>query len=166
MPRLTRPQLVHQLYLLAREVRVWGENIAEATGRGVSTLSGLCVITAYEMFARIAVDPLLKRHSPIFAKSDFHAFVLVDGLIVDVTATQFRNTDPVDGVWIVDLSDEPESGVWAATKFAASKEAILALDCWLRWLRSELPLPMQTPGPGCPTVPLLSTNADILLKNN
>lgn len=135
--------LVAELFRVAKEVRAWSEVIATRLGHNPETLQGMCVIAAYELFDRLSKNTRLKGHSIRFAKSEFHAFVLVDALTVDVTATQFRNTDPVDGVWIVDLTDEPDPGVWRATEFAASTEDVQQLHCWCRWPRKELPLPMQ-----------------------
>jgi len=103
----------------------------------------MCAIAAFELFDRLMADPKLRGRAIVFAKSEFHAFVMVDGLVVDVTATQFVNTDSVEGVWIVDLSDEPDPGVWVPTEVALTREGILALPCWHRWVSAELPLPLQ-----------------------
>jgi hypothetical protein len=139
----TQRQLVSQLFAHAKKVRAWAEDIARNTGRDAQTLKGMCAIAAFELFSRLKADPKLRGRTIVFAKSEFHAFVLVDGLVVDVTATQFINTDPVEGVWIADLSDEPDPGVWAPNDLAETCEEILALSCWRRWVLSELPLPLQ-----------------------
>ena len=135
--------LVAELFRVAKEVRAWSEVTAAQLGHDPVSLQGMCVIAAYELFDRLSKDSRFEGHRLVFAKSEFHAFVLVDALTVDVTATQFRNTDPVEGVWIVDLTDEPDPGVWRATEFAASTDEIEQLHCWSRWPRKELPLPLQ-----------------------
>lgn len=122
---------------------MWAEDLAHATGRDSQSLKGMCAIAAFELFNRMKADPKLRDRAIVFAKSEFHAFVTVDGLVVDVTATQFVNTDPVEGVWIVDLSDEPDPGVWVPTELALTRSGILALPCWNRWVPAELPLPLQ-----------------------
>lgn len=139
----SQSQLVRQLFAHAREVRIWTEDLARATGRDSRSLKGMCAIAAFELFNRLMADPKLRGHAIVFAKSEYHAFVTVSGLVVDVTATQFVNTDPVEGVWIVDLSDEPDPGVWVPTEVALTRKGILALPCWSRWVLSELPLPLQ-----------------------
>jgi hypothetical protein len=140
---LSQPMLVAELFKVAKEVQAWAEITAARLGRDQANLRGMCVIAAYELFDRLSKNARLKPHKVRFAKSEYHAFVMVDGLTVDVTATQFVNTDPVEGVWIVDLTDEPDPGVWLATEFADSTHAVLQLPCWSRWPRTELPLPMQ-----------------------
>lgn len=124
-------------------MRIWVEAVALQLRRDPASLQGLCVIAAYELFDRLSKNPRLSGYKIRFAKSEFHAFVTVDALTVDVTATQFLNTDPVDGVWIVDLTDEPDPGVWLATEFADSPAEVLLLQCWRGWPQAELPLPMQ-----------------------
>lgn len=140
---LSLSALVAELFRIAKEVRAWSEITAARLGHDPVTLQGMCVIAAYEMLDRLSNNTRLNGHQIRFAKSEFHAFVMVDTLTVDVTATQFNNTDPVEGVWIVDLTDEPEPGVWRATEFAASTAEVQQLCCWNRWPRKELPLPMQ-----------------------
>lgn len=125
---MSQRQLVSHLFALAKEVRVWTEGLARATGRDTQSLKGLCAIAAFELFDRLKADPKLRDRTIVFAKSEFHAFVTVDGLVVDVTATQFVNTDP---------------GVWVPTELALTRSGILALPCWGRWVLSELPLPLQ-----------------------
>lgn len=143
---MSQRQLVSHLFVLAKEVRVWAEDLARATGRDSQSLKGMCAITAFELFNRLKADPKLRDRTIVFAKSEFHAFVTVDGLVVDVTATQFVNTDPVEGVWIANLSDEPDPGVWVPTELALTRDGILALPCWHRWVLAELPLPLQAAG--------------------
>lgn len=143
---LSQRQLVSQLFAHARAVRVWAEGVARSTGRDAESLRGMCAIAAFELFERLRADPKLRGRAIVFAKSEFHAFVMVDGLVVDVTATQFINTDPVEGVWIVDLSDEPDPGVWVPTEVALTRDGILSLPCWHRWVSPELPLPLQPAG--------------------
>jgi hypothetical protein len=77
--------------------------------------------------------------NPVFSKSRHHAFCLVEGLVVDVTATQFVNCDPVNGVWIPDLSNEEDRGVWSVEERAASVDAIVSMPCWNDWRLAELP---------------------------
>lgn len=143
---MSQRQLVSHLFALAKEVRLWTEDLARATGRDSQSLKGMCAIAAFELFNRLKADPKLRDRTIVFAKSEFHAFVTVDGLVVDVTATQFINTDPVEGVWIANLSDEPDPGVWVASELALTRDGILALPCWRRWVLSELPLPLQSAG--------------------
>jgi hypothetical protein len=127
--------LVAKIYKVALESRSWAEEQARFSGRDPDILMGMCVHAAFDLFKRLEKAGL----HPIFAKSRHHAFCLVEGLVVDVTATQFANCDPVNGVWIADLSDEEDLGVWAVEDQAASVEAITALSCWDDWALAELP---------------------------
>lgn len=136
---LNLPALVAELFRVSKEVRAWTETVAVRLGRDPVSLQGLCVIAAYELFDRLSKNVLLSAHKIRFAKSDFHAFVVVDMLTIDVTATQFLNTDPVEGVWIVDLTDEPDPGVWRATEFATTLDDVQQLECWKGWPLQELP---------------------------
>lgn len=61
-------------------------------------------------------------------------------MVVDTTATQFLNADPVDGVWIAsvaDLADDP--GVWRVSASFDTEDAVLASDIWQHWQPSERP---------------------------
>lgn len=136
-------ELVSHLFIQAKAVRQWCEGLAVASGKDHATLAGYCSIAAYELMCRLQADPELQTEVIVFAKSDFHAFVLVRGLVVDVTATQFVNTDPVEGVWIMDLSDEPDAGVWVATETASTPAEVLNLKCWGGWPQDERPLALQ-----------------------
>ena len=130
--------LIERIYRIALQSRAWAEAEAIATGRDPVTLRDMCVKAAFDLFKRLQAAGL----KPLFAKSRHHAFCLVDGLIVDVTGTQFANCDPVNGVWIADLSDEDDHGVWTVEDQAGSVEEILDLPCWRNWDTCDLPFPV------------------------
>jgi hypothetical protein len=136
--------LVNHLFARAKIVRGWCEGLAVDAGKDPATLQGYCCIAAYELFCQLRSDASLQSEVVLFAKSEFHAYVLVRGLVVDITATQFINADPIEGVWIADLSDEPDAGVWLASETASTPDEVLGLTCWGAWPRNELPLPLQT----------------------
>ena len=132
--RVKRP-LIDRLFLIAVKSRERVEAIAR--GRGApDDLHGVCALAALDLFRALLAEQIPVR----FAVGKNHCFCLVEGLIVDTTATQFRNADPVDGVWIAsatDLADDP--GVWEVTASFATEAEILAADLWRLWYASQRP---------------------------
>jgi len=68
-------------------------------------LTGMCGICSYFLFKTLKE----KKLSPVFSINDEHCFVMLQGLVIDVTATQFYLKDKIfikklphpTGNWIV-----------------------------------------------------------------
>lgn len=132
--RKPRP-LIERLFLIAVKSRERMEALAPRCG-ATEDLRGLCAVAAFDLFRALNAAQIPAR----FAVGQNHCFCLVDGFVVDTTATQFLNADPVDGVWIAsvaDLADDP--GVWRVTVSFATEEEVLAADFWQHWNASERP---------------------------
>jgi len=89
------PKEVRQI---AKRVRNWGERLQQAVGMNEPSaqfwfedLGMMCGVCTYKLFKELTAA----GYSPVFANSDCHAFILLDGYIVDVTATQFGVTRKV-----------------------------------------------------------------------
>lgn len=78
------------LIRIAKETRTWAENLYNhktllGNKDWYQGLGGMCAICSVELADR------LKKvgFSPNIAKNDTHVFVLCDGYLIDITATQF-----------------------------------------------------------------------------
>ena len=101
-------------------------------------LHGLCAHAAMDLFRALQEAGILAQ----YVVGQNHCFCMVDNLIVDTTATQFRNVDPVQGVWIADALDEDmiqDPGVWRITATFSSEADILSSDIWSEWPEAEKP---------------------------
>jgi len=77
----------------AYRVRYFGELFQKVNSYNfLEDLTGMCGICAYFLFRSLKK----KRFHPVFSSNRFHSFVMVEGFLVDVTATQFEGiTDKV-----------------------------------------------------------------------
>lgn len=79
---------------IAKQARRWGERIAEnyeELDSSTEELEYLCAICSAHLFC------LLKKegYDPVIVENDEHCFVLCDGKLVDVTASQFNKNPKV-----------------------------------------------------------------------
>lgn len=72
----------------ANETRAWAEK--RPIFSNDKTLAGLCAISTVHLFRRLS-DIGIKSEIHF---GDCHVFLVVDGIVVDVTATQFADEDP------------------------------------------------------------------------
>jgi hypothetical protein len=85
MKHLEKPREIFPLLLQVREEM---QNLAHRHDTiGKDTLAGWCILTSYVLFH------ILKRrgYQPEICKNDAHAFIVLDGWYIDVTATQFNS---------------------------------------------------------------------------
>lgn len=75
---------------IARSVRAWAEKQDSP-----SDLSEWCGICSYRLLKKLGKELSKKGFTSHLALSDCHAFVLIGGYIVDVTATQFGHRNKV-----------------------------------------------------------------------
>ena len=99
----------------------------------------MCAITAYELMLRLQSAGYGAR----FVKSEFHCWVMVGSLTLDVAATQFVEDDSVDGVLIVGREGEDECSAYAQCETASTAKGVLSFNCWNQWVAHERPLPLQ-----------------------
>ncbi len=81
---MTRSDL-RKVRSIAKHVRTWSERVAERRGFEPD-LNGLCAVAAGKL------HKLLREagFKSVIALNDGHGFVLLNGYVVDVTATQFE----------------------------------------------------------------------------
>jgi hypothetical protein len=128
---------VRALFEIARESRVRMERAAEASGFG-QDLHRLCAPAAMDLFRSLAA----RGFRPRFVVGRNHCFCTVGVLIVDTTATQFANADPVDGVWIADGGDPDlvaDPGAWDPTHVFDAEADATASPIWSAWPEAERP---------------------------
>ena len=110
-----------------------------AAKQGVVTImQGLCAQAALRLFRALAAAGMPVR----FAIGQHHCFCMVGDLIVDVTAGQFRNADPVEGVWIADRTDPDiaaDPGVWRISQTFLTERDVLRSPIWAFWPEAERP---------------------------
>lgn len=109
---------------IAEECRDWAERKNKRMGMPFSScLCGMCAIAAAELFKRLTKAGFKAR----IAANDEHCFVeIVGGLIVDVTATQFKR-EPVMIIKRRELEQQLDSAWWKPRKRFTS---IAALKEW------------------------------------
>ncbi len=132
---MTDQSQVLRLFLIAVKSRQRIDALAQKYGYS-NDLHKLCAVAALDLFRALRLAGV----HPRFAVGQNHCFCIVDDLIVDTTATQFRNADPVHGVWIValsDLTDDP--GVWKSHVIFDKVCDLLMSDIWKQWPASERP---------------------------
>lgn len=74
---------------IAKRVRKWGEEYQWVHGFP-HTLAGLCCSCSFLIFREIKGLPKTLSNKGMLCWNDEHAFVVYDGILVDVTATQFH----------------------------------------------------------------------------
>ena len=86
-----------ELRRIAKEIRAWAEdNLDDSVG----DLSCKCAICSYELFIELKKNGF----DSWFAQNDGHAFVICEGYIVDVTATQFGRKNKVSVLLLSSVS--------------------------------------------------------------
>lgn len=109
-----------------------------AAGQAQGGLSGLCAHAALDLMRALQGAGLAAE----FVVGQNHCFCQVGNLIVDITAEQFRNVQPVEGVWIADALDpemQDDPGVWRPSARFSSPAAVLAAPIWSSWPECERP---------------------------
>ena len=101
---------------IAKNVRAWADELAEQCYPGVSRdLETLCAVASGELLKRLR----RANFKPVIVFNDQHAFVVCNGHIVDVTATQYnyrrgRDGEPLfEPVVIVPYSRRKELEQWS-----------------------------------------------------
>lgn len=85
---MKRLEKAKEIFPLLMQVREEMQNLAYRHDTiGKDTLAGWCILTSYVLFH------ILKRrgYNPEICRNDAHAFILLDGWYIDVTATQFNS---------------------------------------------------------------------------
>jgi len=77
------------LYRIGKKARAWAERTAKKEHFG-SELSGLCARSAVQLYTLLSQNSI--EATIVYNRAHFHFFVLVEGYVIDVTATQFLNT--------------------------------------------------------------------------
>lgn len=130
--------LIRTLFGIAVKSRMRSE--AEAASQGKPTdLRRFCSHAAMDLFRALQGERIQAR----FVVGQNHCFCMVGDLIVDTAATQFRNIEAVQGVWIADASDDDmtrDPGVWKVGASFASDAEILSSEIWSNWPEDERPL--------------------------
>ena len=113
---------------IARSVRQWAEDLAKTTEEYPDSLGGLCAIASAELFNRLKGAGF---DNTLIAYTDKHVYVVLDGYVIDVTATQFGNYPKV---FIETVSYARDCGIWwNATDFYESVDNLRAKqieECW------------------------------------
>jgi len=79
--------LYQRLYKIAKKVRIWAETVNDKHGLWDDDLCRGCGVCSYIIFVRL--DKL--GYKPRFIWSDYgHCFIICQGFLIDVTATQFE----------------------------------------------------------------------------
>ena len=128
---------ITRLYLIAVESRWRMEMIARESGCD-DDLHQLCAKAALDLFRALQMAGIRAR----LVIGQNHCFCMVDPLIVDTTATQFRNVELVDGVWIANSTDPEliaDPGVWKISKIFDRERDYLAPENWRNWPADERP---------------------------
>ncbi len=75
---------------IATSAREWAEKTNAELGHPYhDDLMGMCAIASMHLTNQLRRAKLHRKHDISIAYNDNHCFVLVDGVIVDITATQF-----------------------------------------------------------------------------
>jgi hypothetical protein len=80
---------------IAREVREWAERRGAEYGDTDATLSCYCAIASAKMSMILASEGIKHRIGYAYAPIGGHMFILKDGWIIDVTATQFGEDEKI-----------------------------------------------------------------------
>jgi hypothetical protein len=85
---------------IATQVRHWAEELAVAnTYDFFPNLSGLCAIASAELWDRLTAGGAEARIVANELYGEGHCFVMIDDIMIDVTATQFGQQKIVVGKW-------------------------------------------------------------------
>jgi len=76
---------------VAAAVREWAERMQAELGHWADDLGGMCAVASYELFLALR----RRGFDAAFAHNRGHAFVIVDDHVIDITATQFDETEAV-----------------------------------------------------------------------
>jgi hypothetical protein len=96
--------VLNKIQAIALKTREWAINTR--TDDFSEHLAGMCAIASAELFKRLKAEGF----KPKICFTEEHTFILVDGLVVDVTATQFGSRyKPVS---ILPFEEAVEDGVW------------------------------------------------------
>jgi hypothetical protein len=133
---------VDRLFEIAVKSRRRMETLARRR-RASKDLHCLCAVAALDLFRSFREAQIEVR----YAVGKKHCFCLVGDFMVDTTATQFKNAEPVEGVWIAssrdpDFLDDP--GVWEVSTSFPTEEEVLAADLWRHWPSNQRPHALDT----------------------
>jgi hypothetical protein len=118
---------------IARQVRAWAERTAKKEGFP-EDLMGLCarssaqLFTLYKQAGELPLIAYSVRHS--------HFFVLVEGYIVDVTATQFPATRKIV-VFIALLKDAEKLTQYDYDRIIVNPEKLIAYQRATKWHQKQ-----------------------------
>jgi len=122
---------------IAHGVRVWAESLVASRDEELvpwgadDDLGMMCAISSYRLFTALKKAGL----KPAFAANDEHAFVICDGWIVDVTATQFGHSEKVAMVMLD--SDEADKSWWLVDSACRTDRELV--EEFKNWETDQLP---------------------------
>lgn len=131
------------IWTTACEVRQWLETMYETKRHDdewSSDMAGMCAIGSFELLRRLFLLGIKAR----IAYGRYHSFVIYHGYVVDVTASQFRDSDrPLPDVVIRRLRDCRKKDLWFWSDFKHTfsfpdKQGIS--KAFLNWPRTQRPL--------------------------
>lgn len=121
----------------AIEVRDWAEENHHEYGHD-KDLCGMCAIASARLFNALA-DKGINSTIILNTESPYgcHVYLIVDGYVVDVTATQFPD-HPYDPVVIIDRAEAEEYGWWQGGKEIDCPKALLETQTANNWPSNQL----------------------------
>jgi hypothetical protein len=155
-PSLLSDELLEPVRAIARQTRGWAERYArDPFSSFTPTLAGMCAIASVELFRRLSAA----GYAPFLAMSHAdrcdHCFVVLDGRVVDVTATQFGES----AVVIELLKRASNVSYWQINAHFGSAGALREYLRERRWPKKQLPLEERQPGSGFDILPALAACA-------
>jgi hypothetical protein len=123
-----------ELIKLAKQVRLWAETKSERYDFPTD-LSGMCCIVSRKLFRVLKANGLKPKIHLRQARWDSHAFVVCNGWIVDVTASQFGKIR----VWVV-RQEKYATGKWKTTEVFNSDRTFLRFMRKIHWSECQTTL--------------------------
>lgn len=122
---------------IAKETRKWAENLYNhrhllGNKDWYQGLAGMCAICSVELADRLKKEGF----SPSIAKNGNHTFVICDGYLIDITATQFGQKR---NVTIIKHTRMPKQLYWETNEVVEYTSFEKASELFKDWPKSQQP---------------------------